>query len=163
MGKTFCGSFVYQMDDKGRMRLPSEIRSALGSDLHIGYGTGQFLVIYPAESFEQVSEKASAVDPLLDHKSNKYYRNLYMSMRPFDCDQQGRFKIPAEYRAELGFKDEVIVVGFNKTVEIWSRKYFDRHDEDEVAFYRTLTPEEKAAADARTAALDAAAATGDKK
>ena len=154
MAKSFCGSYVYQMDDKGRTRLPSEMRSSLGSDLHIGYGTGQFLVIYTAESYERECERQEQINPFTDRAGTKYYRNLFISMKPFDCDMQGRFKIPAEFRTELGFKDEVIVVGHNKAVEIWSKKYFDRRDEDEVAFYRLLTQEEQAAADERTAMLD---------
>lgn len=154
MAKSFCGSYVYQMDDKGRMRLPTEIRNSLGGDLHIGYGMGQFLVIYTAESYEKECERQAQINPFTDRTGVKYYRNLFISMKPFECDAQGRFKLPAEFRTELGFKDEVIVVGNNTTVEIWSKKFFARRDEDEVAFYRLLTQEERAAADARTAALD---------
>lgn len=164
MATTFSGSYFYQIDDKGRMRLPSEFRNSLGSGLRIGYGLGKYLVIYTAESYERETENQLKVNPVTDRTGYKYYRNLFLSMQPFDCDSQGRFKIPVGFRADFGFsdKEEVVIVGNNQTVEIWSKKYFDRRNEDEVAYYMLLSDAERLEADAKTEALDKAKAAGKK-
>jgi len=156
MANSFSGSYFYQIDDKGRMRVPPEFRNSLGGDLHIGYGFGKYLVIYTAESYERECQKSLAVNPIADRQSAKYYRDLFASMRPFDCDQQGRFKVPADFRKDLGLVDEVVIVGYNQTVEIWSKKFYDRRNEDEVAYYRLLSDDERRAADERTALLNQA-------
>ena len=160
MANSFSGSYFYQIDDKGRMRVPTEFRTLLGNDLHIGYGHGKYLVIYTAESYDRECQNALQVNPIVDRKSAKFYRDLFASMRSFDCDAQGRFKIPADFRKDLGLTDEVVILGYNQTVEIWSRKFYDRRNEDEVAFYRLLSDEERKAADEHTAMLDKA--VGDK-
>ena len=164
MANGFSGSYFYQIDEKGRMRSPTEIRNSLGSGLRIGYGLGKYLVIYTAESYERESENQMKVNPVTERTQYKYYRNLFLSMMPFECDAQGRFKIPVQFRNEFGFKDnaEVVVIGNNTTVEIWSKKYFELRNNDDVAYYMVLTDEERNQADERLAALEKAKAE-DKK
>lgn len=157
MANSFSGSYSYQIDDKGRMRMPPEFRNSLGSGLHIGYGLGKYLVIHTAESYQAECENSRKVNPIVDRQGAKYYRDLFASMRPFECDTQGRFKIPPEFRRDLALTDDIVIVGNNANVEIWSKKYFDRRNEDEVTYYRLLSDEEREAADRRTAELDAKA------
>ena len=164
MENGFSGSYFYQIDEKGRMRIPGEIRNSLGSGLRIGYGLGKYLVIYTAESYKRESENQMKVNPVTERTQYKYYRDLFLSMMPFECDTQGRFKIPVQFRNDFGFKDnaEVVVIGNNTTVEIWSKKYFDRRNDDDVAFYMLLNDDERRLADEKTAALDNAKEEGKK-
>ena len=156
MANGFSGSYFYQIDEKGRMRIPSEIRNSLGTGLRIGYGLGKYLVIYTAESYERESENQMKVNPVTERTQFKYYRNLFSSMMPFECDNQGRFKIPVQFRDKFGFRDnaEVVVIGNNTTVEIWSKKYFDHANDDDVSYYMVMSDEERKAADERMAAWD---------
>ena len=164
MENGFSGSYFYQIDEKGRMRMPVDIRNSLGSGLRIGYGLGKYLVIYTAESYKREMDNQLKVNPVTDRVQYKYYRNLFLSMMPFECDSQGRFKIPVQFRNEFGFRDNagVVIIGNNNNVEIWSKKYFDRRNDDDVAYYMVLSDDERKAADEKTAALDKAREEGKK-
>ena len=130
---TFTGSYFYQIDPRGRMRLPANFKALLGEDLHIGYGTGKFLVVYTAEAVAELSQKRREVDPE-DISKLKMYRNLFASMKEFVCDVQGRYKIPSDYCEQFGLKDEIVIVGNDSMVEIWSRENYDNRDDDEVSY-----------------------------
>ena len=133
MTETFTGSYFYQIDPRGRMRLPANFKSLLGDNLHIGCGTGKFLVVYTSQAVAELSQKKRAVDPD-DISKQKMYRNLFASMKEFTCDVQGRYKIPSDYCEQFGLKDEIVIVGNDTTVEIWSRDNYDRRDDDEISY-----------------------------
>ncbi|MBQ9145393.1 MAG: hypothetical protein IJX70_02860 [Clostridia bacterium] len=132
----FTGTYYYQIDPKGRMRLPASFKSLLGEKLRIGFGVGKFLVVYTEQSVEELSKQRKALNPLSDMQALKHYRNMFMSMKEFTCDAQGRYKIPMDYCEEFELTDEIVIVGNDSTVEIWSKANFDRRDEDEIAFWQ---------------------------
>lgn len=141
---TFTGSYFYQIDPRGRMRLPASFKQQLGDNLRIGYGTGKFLVVYTAESVAELSEKRRQVSPD-DISRIKMYRNIFASMKEFECDAQGRYKIPLDFCEEFGLKDEIVIVGNDSAVEIWSRQNYDNRDDDEVAFSMVMAEQRRKA------------------
>lgn len=130
---SFTGTYYYQIDPRGRMRMPKNFISQLGKDLHIGFGTGKFLVVYTAEKVEELAQKMGEISPD-DIGSIKMYRKLFSSMKEFTCDAQGRYKIPLDYCERFGLKDDIVIVGNCTQVEIWSKENFELCDEDEISF-----------------------------
>ncbi|MBO4535423.1 MAG: hypothetical protein J5755_05750 [Clostridia bacterium] len=132
----FTGSYTYQIDPKGRMRLPASFRSMLGTHLRIGYGDGKYLVIYTEASVQELREQRKAVDPYSQREQAKLFRDKFSSMKDFECDGQGRYTIPSDFRNELDLKDEIVIAGNDQLVEIWSKYNFEHRDEDDIAYWR---------------------------
>ena len=52
-----------------------------------------------------------------------------MSANPTEMDAQGRFVLSKEHREFAGLTKEVIVLGMNKTIEIWDRALLEKQTE----------------------------------
>lgn len=55
------GEFHYNIDEKGRLFLPSELRTELGSEVVINRGIEKCLYVYPMEEWEKILQKLSTL------------------------------------------------------------------------------------------------------
>lgn len=148
----FTGTYNYQIDPKGRMRIPADFKSLLGDNLRIGFGSGKFLVIYTEAAVQELAKGQAATDGFVDREKYRQYRNMFYSMKRFECDSQGRYSIPLDMRKGAELDRDVVIAGNNQYVEIWSGELFDRRDEDEILYWfwdkRDREAKAKAAAEA---------------
>lgn len=136
MSTIFTGSYDYQIDPKGRMRMPTDFRSVLGDDLRIGLGYGKYLVVYTNEAVEEIGDKKRTVDQFREPEAYRYYSNILRGLKRFKADAQGRYTIPQDFCDLVGLTGEIVVAGNGDVVEIWSKANFDRRDDDEIAYWR---------------------------
>jgi len=120
------GTYKYQIDAKGRVRIPAKIKNLLGSNLMIGIGDQENLVIYTEDMMDQLYDKYSKMevsDP--EYKKQRYKFGLMFYFTP---DTQDRYQIPQILREKIGLKSEALFVGMANKLEIW------RED----VYYKTL-------------------------
>ena len=55
LAKIISGTYKYQIDSKGRVRIPSRFKELLGRDLLIGYGAGDYLVVYNQDMIQKIT------------------------------------------------------------------------------------------------------------
>ncbi len=113
----FLGRFTHTIDTKGRLAIPVRFRSTLGNDAVITRGIDRCLSLYPAE-------KVSALS-VSDPDARTFRRMVFAEAAYVEFDRQGRILIPPELRTYAGFDRDVIVVGMNTYVEIWSPEQWD--------------------------------------
>ncbi len=129
------GTYFFQLDPKGRMRMPAALRDEVGGKLMIGYGSGDFLVVYTEEMMKHFYEEYSAVK-ITDYDKINEVREFFGSMKPFNGDQQGRYQIPLDMRGEVGLKDDIVIIGALAWLEIWSKKAYENRNDDKVRYSR---------------------------
>lgn len=129
------GTYFYQIDPKGRMRMPSTLRDEVGGNLMIGYGSGDFLVVYTEEMMKTYYNEYSSVK-LTDYEKQREVREFFGSMKPFNGDSQARYQIPQDMREAVGLKDEIVIIGALAWLEIWSKSAYEMREEDSVRFSR---------------------------
>lgn len=115
----FKGQYKHNLDDKGRLVLPSKFREQLGDGSVITIGYDGCLQIYTKEGYEQ------AVNELLSKPmSTKIVRNqlrvLTGSAFDIDIDKSGRVKVPDYLLSDAGITKEVTVVGVGSVIEVWA-------------------------------------------
>jgi MraZ protein len=117
----FLGQYERNLDEKSRVAIPVEFRSGLGTGAVITRSFDNCLCIYPAARWEVL---ANALDdfPQVRSEARILARSLFGGAVPCDFDRQGRIVVPAFLREHAGISGEVIVVGVNSHVEIWSRE-----------------------------------------
>ena len=127
--KIASGTYKYQIDSKGRVRIPAKLKDALGKDLLIGYGAGEYLVIYSQEMVCNLNEKYSGVEVYAGDQYDSI-REMTENLFSFECDAQDRYQIPLALRESVGLKEgEIYFIGVFNKVEIWSEEnYFKRKD-----------------------------------
>ncbi len=129
------GTYFYQLDPKGRMRMPAALRDEVGGNLMIGYGSGDFLVVYTEEMMKNYYNEYASVK-LNDYEKQREVREFFGSMKPFNGDTQARYQIPQDMRESAGLKDDIVIIGALAWIEIWSKKAYERRDDDNVRFSR---------------------------
>lgn len=127
----FLGRFRHALDHKGRVAIPARFRRALPPEAHdtfIGVfrddGIERCLTLYSADEFhDKFADVAKESDRLAHVRMLK--RNYYANASDFQIDPQGRITMSPELRTQLGLEKDVLFVGIEDTVEVWSPEQFE--------------------------------------
>jgi MraZ protein len=122
---TFLGQYERNLDDKGRLAIPSRLRAALGPGAVLTRGFDNCLCIYPAGKWESISR---AIDdlPEVSPEARQLARSLFSSAAPCVFDRHGRITVPAFLRERAGVRSAAVIVGLSSRVEIWSHEAWTR-------------------------------------
>jgi MraZ protein len=125
-----------------RLAVPKRIRDALecrtGEVLYVTPGTDRSLAIYGEKAFSALAEKLAQASPARQDV-RAFLRLFYAQAQQVEVDSQGRVRIPAELAALGGLEKEVVLLGVQDHLEIWSadqwKNYFDQKQPhfDEIA------------------------------
>ncbi len=114
----FLGTHFPRLDDKGRLVLPAKFRDALASGLVLAKGQDRSIVVWPAAEFAAYAERLDEASRS-SAKAQAYQRVLFSGASDEIPDRQGRITVPTALREYAGLDRDVVVVGKNKTAEIW--------------------------------------------
>ena len=120
----FLGSYDISIDDKGRIRIPSKFRAALGEDFVISCGNDACLVIYPAKVWEDMSSQVDGFSDF-DMDAIEFKRAFFSNASFGEFDSAGRVLVPLKFRSYASFKKDLIAVGANKYFEIWDSQNWE--------------------------------------
>lgn len=125
----FTSEFETKLDPKGRLVLPSRIKSQLPEDSNeivIRRGFEQCLILYPMVEFKKVFSKISSLNEF-NEENRKLQRNFFSGMATVELDSTGRFLIPKNMITYAQLDKEVILVGMGNKVEIWNPSLYEKH------------------------------------
>lgn len=124
------GSYRHQIDAKNRFRVPTKLKSELGSNFIITKGVGGCLFAFSSEGFEDLYKKVSMI-PLFDEEAQKPVRKFLSSAFETEEDGQARILLPKELKKFAGITKNIVFVGAGNRVEIWAEEVWDKIDEDD--------------------------------
>lgn len=124
-GAKFFGSYVYQLDGKGRVSLPAAFRREAGDQRFVlvqAYKPS--LALYPESAWVEVEER---LKELMRHQPESRMWVLAMMSNAVDVapDSQGRILIPQRLQEAAELAGEAQLVGAIDKVEIWNPKLFE--------------------------------------
>ena len=132
------GSFTRSLDEKLRVALPRKLREALagptGGTVYVAPGTDRSLAIYSAESFARLAERLARVSPTR-RDVRAFSRLFYARAQCVDVDRQGRVRIPPELASLAGLGKEVVLIGVQDHLELWSAENWKAYLDDEQIRY----------------------------
>jgi MraZ protein len=127
----FVGVYERQLDERGRVALPSSYRGELGDHCYLFFGDDGCVSVRSIESFE-----AEAAELVAKAKRGEVSRNrqraLASSATQATIDKQGRVTLDARLREHAGLAPQaaVVVLGNIDQIEIWEP---DAHRRNETA------------------------------
>jgi MraZ protein len=130
--KSLNGEYKITLDDKGRLSLPSRIRSVLDDPaLMLTKGADDCLWLYPMEDWNKLTETMRLFSTPFSAEFRALRRKILGSAQEVEIDKAGRIVIPPTLRsyAELGVKEDCIVLGQEDIVEIWNAERYRLYDE----------------------------------
>jgi len=116
----FSGEFEYRIDDKGRVPLPPRFRRDLEDGLVLSLGQDGCIMAYPVAEWEKIANKLSSNGSLEPAKMRRLKRAIFATAFPTNMDGQGRIALPAKLRDYAGIESDIVVVGVNNNLELWS-------------------------------------------
>ena len=114
----FFGSYEHSLDGKNRIRIPANFKEGLGENPSIAIGADGGLVIYPASTMRDITEKIK--EKGIPQEKRAAIRNFLANMFQVSEDAQGRFILNAMLRDVASIDKDVVFVGVNDRVEVWS-------------------------------------------
>jgi MraZ protein len=122
----FSGEFGYRIDDKGRVPIPPKFRRELEAGIVLSLGQDGCIVAYPIAEWEKIAAKLNSNGSLEQAKMRRLKRAIFATAFPTSIDGQGRISVPVKLRDYAGIESDVVVVGVNNNLELWSTENWNK-------------------------------------
>lgn len=130
----FRGSAPTKIDDKGRLKVPTEFRRILeeryGSEVFLTSVTGESATLYPLPVWEEIEQRLAQV-PATNRAKQRFLERVNYFGQQAKLDSQGRVVMPQILRERAEMVGDAVVSGRIEFLEIWNRERFDQRLQDE--------------------------------
>lgn len=129
----FLGTTRRTVDGKGRLLLPKPFRGELTPSCVITKGQDGHLVVYSQDGWNQRAMEVRSGYSRETPVGRRFRRLMFFgAASQQSMDSQGRLMVTGELREHAGIEcgEEVVVVGVDDEIEIWSSAVFERHLEE---------------------------------
>lgn len=121
----FLGSYLHQLDEKGRLALPASFRRTAGEDgFVLIHGHEPALFLYPSRTWALVEER---LGELMRRQPEARGAVLGLTANALEVvpDKQGRILIPERLQRAAQLEGEALIVGVLDKIEIWNPELFE--------------------------------------
>jgi MraZ protein len=130
----FRGSAPTKIDDKGRLKIPSDFRRLVeeryGPDLFVTSVLGDSALIYPLQVWEEIEQRLSAL-PSTDRTKVRYLERVNYYGQQVSLDVQGRILVPQILRESARMNGDVVVSGQLNHLVVWNHESFVKRLDDQ--------------------------------
>jgi len=120
------GEFNHNLDNKGRVIVPSRFREVLQDRFIITYGLDHSLFVYPLEEWSALGKKLRSM-PFTKAEARAFQRLFFSGAADVEIDKQGRILIPPLLREHAKLNKEIVFIGVSNRAEIWSRENWNEY------------------------------------
>lgn len=127
----FLGTYAHNLDDKGRLSIPSRFREVMAEKqvserLIITQGLDSCLFGYTLDEWKTFETKI--VNRPLNRGDDRYFvRRMFSGAVDCALDKQGRIVLPSNLRNYAGLNKEAMIVGVSNRIEIWSPQRWNEY------------------------------------
>ena len=114
----FRGQFEHQMDEKGRVSLPSAFRRGEVDTFVLVQLQKPYLTLYPEAKWNEVEDRLMDFGSS-DPASMNAVRGILANLAEVSPDKAGRILIPSHLQAAAGLDGSVALLGMSSRIEIW--------------------------------------------
>ena len=117
------GEYHYNIDEKGRLTIPSKLRIELKETCIITRGLDKCLFIYSQEEWTNIIKKYRELPNTKDARN--FMRFFLSGASECEFDKQGRAKISGPLMDYAELKKDCVIIGVNDHLEVWSKELWD--------------------------------------
>lgn len=126
----FVDEYERQLDERGRIILPSKLRECVSGTVYITQSTSEkCLHLYTEEEWNKVAEKVNQLPTATDVNAAAFVRLFFGKATSVTVDKQGRIPIAKRLIDFAGLSKDVVLVGANTRLEIWDSAYWSAYQE----------------------------------
>ena len=120
----FIGEFHHNIDDKGRIAIPSKYREILGDNFVITRGIEHCIYVYPNDTFNHIVTKLEGL-PFTKKDARAFTRFFMSGATAIELDKQGRVNVPSPLISYANLSKKCVIVGTGDRLEIWNEDAFN--------------------------------------
>ena len=125
---TFVDEYERQLDERGRIILPSKLREDVNGTVYITQSTSEkCLHLYTEEEWSKVAEKVNQLPTATDYNAAAFVRLFFGKATSVAVDKQGRIPIAKRLLDYAELNKEVVLVGANTRLEIWDAQRWNEY------------------------------------
>lgn len=118
------GEYHHNIDEKGRLIIPSKFRDEIGKEFIVTRGLDGCLFIYSKGQWEKIVTKLQTL-PFTKKDARTFNRFFLSSATVCEFDKQGRINIPSNLINYASIQKECTIIGVNDRLEVWASDKFD--------------------------------------
>ena len=118
------GEYHHNIDEKGRLIIPSKFREEIGASFVVTRGLDGCLFIYSLIEWEKIVNKLKKL-PFTKKDARTFTRFFLSSATVCQFDKQGRINLVNSLIEYAGLKKECVIIGVNDRLEIWALDKFN--------------------------------------
>lgn len=132
------GEYHHNIDDKGRLIIPSKFREDIGNEFIVTRGLDGCLFVYSKEEWKKIVSKLESL-PFTKKDARTFNRFFLSSASICEFDKQGRINLPSSLINYAKLEKECTIIGVNDRLEIWATEKFDNLIEENLSEIETLS------------------------
>ena len=118
------GEYHHNIDEKGRLIIPSKFREDIGNEFVVTRGLDGCLFVYATKEWNNIVSKLRTL-PFTRKDARTFNRFFMSSASTLEFDKQGRINLPSSLINYAGLQKECTIIGVNDRLEIWATDKFD--------------------------------------
>jgi len=127
------GEFHHNIDDKGRLIIPSKFRYELGEKFFVTRGLDGCLFIFSNDEWNRYTKELKNLS--FTSKNARAFSRFFLSgAAECEFDRQGRINITSPLVSYADLTKECVIIGANDRLEIWSKdrwhEYFKLNEDN---------------------------------
>ena len=124
------GEYHHNIDEKGRLIIPSKFRDDIGNSFVVTKGLDGCLFVYSLIEWEKIVTKLKKL-PFTKKDARTFMRFFLAGATVCEFDKQGRVNLVNSLIEYADLKKECLIIGVNDRLEIWALdKYNNLMDEN---------------------------------
>ena len=121
------GEYLYTIDQKNRLSVPSKFRKELGKRVVVARGLDKCLFLYPLEEWKTLADRLAKL-PWGKADTRSFVRTMIAGATDIELDALGRILLPDYLKVYGVLKDTAMVVGLYNRVEIWNPELWHEYN-----------------------------------
>ena len=113
------GEYRHNIDEKGRLIIPSKFREDIGNSFVVTRGLDGCLFVYSLIEWEKIITKLKKL-PFTKKDTRTFMRFFLAGATVCEFDKQGRVNLVNSLIEYADLKKECLIIGVNDRLEIWA-------------------------------------------
>lgn len=118
------GEYHHNIDEKGRLIIPSKFRDEIGNNFIVTKGLDGCLFVYSLSEWENIVNKLQKL-PFTKKDARTFTRFFLAGATMQEFDKQGRINLVSSLSLYAGLKKECVIIGVNDRLEIWDLEKYN--------------------------------------
>ena len=131
------GEYRHNIDDKGRIIIPSKFREEIGMKFVVTRGLDGCLFVYAMDSWNKIVSKLQTL-PFTKKDARTFMRFFLSGATVCEFDKQGRINLSNSLIEYAGIQKECTIIGVNDRLEIWASEKLDVIMEENVSNFSDI-------------------------